>query len=298
MKMNIIKMLSSKGAILSGYRNYLIEIRELVDDTIRIYSFHVKRFMGKAGTPPYKTQDLVNYLAALKKYKETYQSVAKYALKTFYEYLEIPYPVTPRKGKRKRTSTSKLKSVSRPALTSEEIAQIITADLHPRLTAFVCLSTVYGYRRAELGSLTYTNLHLDEGYLDMFILKSREWKRHAIAESITPRLREYGFPEQLSPSSLSRLFKQVCRRSGLGKKKGFGWHSVRRCLATELDNTRALSYRELHQFMNWKTPTSGWREGEPPREVIPGIVMHYTEREAIELDKKVFSIHPFLRYWE
>lgn len=291
--------MKTKESILEDFKSYLIEVRELMNGTIRIYLFTLRMFIDFAGLPPYKTQDIVNYMSMLKKrkYKSGYIQNHRNVIKAFYAFLgkESPFPDRQRKGKRHSLLTD---YEVPPIFDMEEVIEMIHSNkLDSRQRAFLAMSTTFGFRRGEIGSLTAESFNFDDASFRVLILKSREWRTHTIPHQITPTLIKYGFRESLSPPSMSRIFNLIKKRCGFGHRKGYkgySWHAIRRRLAIELDNLGSLTYRELHQFMNWKS--SSTFRGQ--RETISPILMRYTEREPHELDLKVFEVHPFLKYWE
>ena len=295
--------MQTKESILGDFKAYLIEVRELMDNTIKIRLFLLRMFLDFAGLPPYKTQDIVNYMSMLKerKYKQSYIRDHRNLIKTFYEFLgkKSPFPDRHRKGKRH----SQVTDYEVPAIFSKEdvIDMIHSNKLDSRQRAFLAMSTTFGLRRGEIGSLTADSFNFDDASFRVLILKSREWRTRTIPHQITPTLIRYGFHESLSPPSMSRIFGHIKKRCGFGHRKGYkgySWHAIRRRLTIELDKMESLTYREIHQYMSWKSPTTSRFRGQGGRETISPILMQYTRREPHELDMKVFEVHPFLKYWE
>lgn len=294
--------MQTKESILEDFKAYLIEVRELMDNTIRIRLFLLRMFLDFAGLPPYKTQDITNYMSMLRerKYKQSYIRDHRNLIKTFYEFLgkKSPFP-DKRKGKRHSLMTD----YEVPSIFSKEdvIDMIHNNKLDSRQRAFLAMSTTFGFRRGEIGSLTADSFNFDDASFRVLILKSREWRTRTIPHQITPTLIKYGFRESLSPPSMSRIFGHIKKRCGFGRRKGYkgySWHAIRRRLTIELDKLESLTYREIHQYMSWKSSATSRFRGQRGGETISPILMQYTRREPHELDMKVFEVHPFLKYWE
>jgi hypothetical protein len=67
----------------------------------------------------------------------------------------------------------------------------------------------------------------------------------------------------------------------------YGWHSIRRALATEL-LMRDVSLINILRFMRWSDASL---RGEF------GMLVIYARRNQGEIDECVFKVHPFLASW-
>jgi hypothetical protein len=86
---------------------------------------------------------------------------------------------------------------------------------------------------------------------------------------------------------MTRVFQRIMSKVGLGVSRGYGWHSIRRALATELA-LRDVSALNILRFMRW---SDGGVKGEFGMPVI------YARCEQDKIDKSVFEVHPFLSAW-
>jgi hypothetical protein len=87
---------------------------------------------------------------------------------------------------------------------------------------------------------------------------------------------------------MSVVFRRVVRKLGIGLPgENYGWHSIRRALATELVSTD-VSLLNLLRFMRWSDATL---KGEF------GMLAIYAKRNQEELDRSIFKVHPFLGIW-
>ena len=87
---------------------------------------------------------------------------------------------------------------------------------------------------------------------------------------------------------MSFVFQRTVDKLGIGLAQGnYGWHAIRRALATELLYTD-VSLINLVRFMRW---SDGSVKGEF------GMLAIYGERNQEEVDRSVFAVHPLLPIW-
>jgi hypothetical protein len=86
---------------------------------------------------------------------------------------------------------------------------------------------------------------------------------------------------------MTRVFRRIMSKVGLKVNTGYGWHSIRRALATELA-LRNVSALNIIRFTRWSD--TGAR-GEF------GMLAIYGQRNQAEIDKCIFRMHPFLSVW-
>lgn len=67
----------------------------------------------------------------------------------------------------------------------------------------------------------------------------------------------------------------------------WGWHSIRRTLATEL-LLREVSGINILRFMRWSEMSI---KGEF------GMLTLYAKKDQSRVDKEIFSVHPFIDCW-
>lgn len=183
---------------------------------------------------------------------------------------------------------------TRPILNEEQIRGMIVQmkgcpDLAIR-TRFA-VSTIYGARRVELGDLGKGkgDISLESGTIRIKTRKHGDVRTHLIPNEIKPHL----FPdslEPLSPSAMSDLFKRIEENyCGLNHKNGYGWHSIRRRLATWFDD-HDVSREDIYRFMRWKRR----------REILDVYIVRTeteTAKKLAEVDQRIFKVHPFLSAW-
>ena len=87
---------------------------------------------------------------------------------------------------------------------------------------------------------------------------------------------------------MSFVFRRIIKKLGLALPgENYGWHTIRRELATEL-LYRDVSLINVVRFMRW---SDGTVKGEF------GMLAVYGKRNQEEIDRSVFTVHPFLPIW-
>jgi hypothetical protein len=173
--------------------------------------------------------------------------------------------------------------VSRPMLSNAEVYMLIQRGkevLSDRELVYVALSTTYGLRREELGSLSRT-----DGKVTVNTVKGGPVTTHVVPREIKPYLEAY---ESTGVRYMSRIFQRIIRKVGIALPSGnYGWHAIRRGLATEL-LYRDVSLINVVRFLRW---SDGNVKGGF------GMLTIYGKRNQEEVDASVFRVHPFLNIW-
>jgi len=150
------------------------------------------------------------------------------------------------------------------------------------------ISTTYGARRIELGDLDKNTIDLERGVIRIKTRKHGDIRTHIIPNEIKPHL----YPDKLVPLDawqMSELFKRIEEYCGFKHYANFGWHSIRRRLATWLDD-RDVSESDIFKFMRWKRR----------RTILDTYIVRTameTDKKLAEVDQRIFKIHPFLPIW-
>lgn len=185
-----------------------------------------------------------------------------------------------------------------PAFTEEEVATLIrNRDRYTDGERFyLALSTVFGVRREELGRVTRRDIKGNTIFIRTAKKGTPRW--HLIPDEIMPVITAYK-PKAHWGSALSAMFQRICEK-GLGqKKKGYGWHSIRRPLDTLLPIALAregLPLTFTAEYLRWSKKSAGASFLGSP------MAGHYTHPEILSsdpyaLDKIILPIHPFVPYW-
>jgi hypothetical protein len=106
-----------------------------------------------------------------------------------------------------------------------------------------------------------------------------------VPDEIGPYLAGY---ERTGVRYMSFVFQRIVEKLGISLAEGnYGWHAIRRSLATEL-LYRDVSLINVVRFMRW---SDGTVKGEF------GMLAIYGKRNQEEVDRSVFKVHPFLPVW-
>ncbi len=178
--------------------------------------------------------------------------------------------------------------IRRPILSKEAIGRMIILGRQHLLSdtefCYLALATTYGLRRAELARLNSTSF-LNGSQLVVNTAKGGSKTTHIIPSQIAPYLASFRHYES---DSLTRVFHRIAQKSGLNIGAGYGWHSIRRSLATELILSDASALNVL-RFMRWSEVST--RGGF-------GMLTIYAKKDQERVDTDILKLHPFLPYWE
>jgi hypothetical protein len=190
---------------------------------------------------------------------------------------------------------------SSPAFTPEEVEILIKAHTYysPAETWYLAVSTTWGLRREEM--ITIRKKDYTDTVLKVKIAKQKGRLLvldHLIPEEIRPMMLAY-HPKIGNINSLSYLFYRIMDKSGIGQRKGYGWHSIRRTLRTVLEWNLAehrLPLSLVADFMGWSKAQKGAIYGGAP---MLGVYSHQEimSSEPFAVDRKIISVHPFIQYW-
>jgi len=173
--------------------------------------------------------------------------------------------------------------VNRPLFTTDQVVHIITKAkdvCNERELGFLAAASVYGLRRAELGTL-----EVSDGHVKVHTAKDGEVAFQIIPDAIKDYMKGYRACRDVR--YMTKVFQRVMSKVGLEVNRGYGWHSLRRALATELV-LRDVSALNILRFMRWSDASL---KGEF------GMLVIYARREQDKIDKSIFEVHPFLSAW-
>jgi hypothetical protein len=226
----------------------------------------------------YERDDAIRYLSCLREqgYRQSSIDVMVRPVKLLAQIQGWSFP---------RLAMPKVRDVdvSRPVLSYEEVCQMIRKGkevLSERELAYLALSTTYGLRREELSGLGRI-----DGRVTVETAKGGPVTIHLVPDEIRPYLAGY---ERTGVRYMSFVFGRIVEKLGISLAGGnYGWHAIRRALATELVSTD-VSLINVVRFMRW---SDGTVKGEF------GMLAIYGKRNQEEIDRSVFRVHPFLPIW-
>ncbi len=229
----------------------------------------------------YARADVISFLTHLRK-RKLLQSTIEKDLKSIKVVARVQgwdFPKLPLKK-------MPLDEIKRTIFTANEVASLIMMGkriLSQTELCYLALSTVYGLRRVEMFRLNPASFP-NECHLTVHTAKGGSKTLHLIPPEIAPYLEAFT-PYQ--PDTLTHMFHRIAVATGLKATGGYGWHSIRRSLATELVLSETSSINVM-RFMRWT-------ESSIKREL--GMLAIYAKKDQGRIDEQIFRIHPFLPYW-
>jgi integrase len=173
--------------------------------------------------------------------------------------------------------------VSRPAFTVDEVVHIIGKAKEvcsERELAFLAAASVYGLRREEIGTL-----EVSDGHVKVNTAKDGEVAFQIIPDAIKDYMKGYRACKDVR--YITRVFHRIMSKVGLKVNRGYGWHSIKRALATDLALS-GVSAMSILRFMRW---SDAGLKGEF------GMLVIYARRDQDKIDKSIFEVHPFIYAW-
>jgi len=226
----------------------------------------------------YDRDDVIRYLCYLREqgYRQSSIDVMVRPLKLLAQIQGWTFP---------RLAMPKMRDgdVRRPMFSHDEVCQMIRRGkevLSAREVAYLALSTTYGLRREELSGLGRI-----DGKVTVDTVKGGPVTTHVVPGEIKPYLAGY---KRSGVRYMSFVFGRVIKKLDISlPRENYGWHAIRRALATELLYTD-VSLINLVRFMRW---SDGSVKGQF------GMLAIYGKRNQEEIDRSVFKVHPFLPVW-
>ncbi len=177
--------------------------------------------------------------------------------------------------------------IRRTILSKETIGSMISLGKQDILTniecCFLALATTYGLRRIEMVRLNPPSFP-DDHHIIIDTAKGGRRTTHQIPPSIAPYLKCF---KHYEADSLTHMFHRIAGKCGIDTGAGYGYHSIRRSLATELILSEASALNVL-RFMRWSDAST---RGEF------GMLAIYAKKDQARIDEDIFKIHPFLPFW-
>jgi hypothetical protein len=173
--------------------------------------------------------------------------------------------------------------VNRPLFSRDQVVHIISRARElctERELSFLAAASVYGLRREEIGTL-----EVRDGVVKVNGAKGGESTFQIIPDAIKDYMKGYRGCRDVR--YMTRIFQSIMSKVGLEVTRGYGWHSIRRALATELA-LRGVSALNILRFMRWSDASL---KGEF------GMLVIYARCEQEKIDRSIFEVHPFLPVW-
>jgi hypothetical protein len=248
-------------------------------ETARCWRRWTRKFEACCGSKSdYDRDDVIRYSSSLREegYRQSSIDVMVRPLKLLAQIQGWSFP-------RLAMPRARDGDIRRPILSYEQVCQMIRRGkevLSARELAYLALSSTYGLPREEL-----TSLGRIDGKVTVDTVKGGAVTTHLVPDEIRPYLAAY---ERTGVRYMSFMFRRIVTKVGISVAgENYGWHAIRRSLATEL-LYRDVSLINVVRFMRW---SDGSVKGEF------GMLAIYGKRNQEEVDKSVFKVHPFLPIW-
>ena len=234
----------------------------------------------------YNRADVVKFLAHLRKRQLALTTIMK-NLKVLRLIAQIQPERWPKEGFPK-VSLPRVKEqdITRTIFTKKQVISLIQMGrqlLEPMELCYLALATTYGLRRQEMCKPKPPQF--EDGKVVIYTVHGASEKTtHLVPPEIAPYLENF---QPYGPDWLSHVFLRILGRVGIRVGADYGWHSIRRSLATELIRSEASALNVM-RFMRWSEASL---RGEF------GMLAIYAKKDQARIDKDIFKIHPFLPYW-
>lgn len=250
--------------------------------TARRWASVVRRFEGCCGVKgDYGRSDVVKFLVRLRA-----EGLSQNSINTIIQPIKLLSHIQRWKDGFPKLAMARVRSddISRPVFSMDEMRFLISKAKEvcdSRELAFLAMASTYGLRREEVGTL-----EVGEGVVKVNTVKGGQVVVQLIPDEVKEFVKDYRGCKDVR--YLTRVFQKVVGKIGLeldGKR--YGWHSIRRALASELV-MRDVSLLNILRFMRW---SDGSVKGEL------GMLAIYARRNQAEVDRSIFEVHPFLACW-
>ena len=250
-------------------------------ETARRWRSLVQKFEACCGAKDsYYRADVVKFIAELRQ-----QGMKQSSINSRLKALRLLCQIQNWDGGFPRLAMPKVKNseVNRPLFTTDQVVHIISRAREvcsERELSSLAAASVYGLRREEIGTL-----EVHAGVVKVNVAKGGESTFQIIPDAIKDYMKGYRACSDVR--YMTRVFQRVMSKVGLEVNRGYGWHSIRRALATELA-LRDISALNIVRFMRW---SDAGVKGEF------GMLAIYARCEQDKIDKSIFEVHPFLSAW-
>jgi len=252
----------------------------LSDKTVSSYG-RVYRALSERFKSGISETSIVEFLGDVKEStSESMYYLYYYALKKLAKIAKVPFDVKPPEKPEPR---------HRPVVSMEQLQTMIDWAKENGSKAakfYLALSSVFGFRRVELCSLT------EENFVNNYIVVKPKKRGRTRQHRIPPEIEDmvYGFrPSGMNEATMSRFFRSLAKKAGVSLPRRAGWHSIRRLLVTSLFES-GVDPMLISKFM-------GWSLVRPAVAFISPMVEIYTRIESDRVDEEIYAQHPILPMW-
>lgn len=250
-------------------------------DTAKQWRTWAERFETVCGIKEkYDRQDVIKFLAWERK-----QNFTQNSINTHLRPIKLLASIQDWKFPKLSMPSVKASDITRTIFTREQVISLIQTGrkiLEPKELSYIAIATTYGLRREELAKPEPPDI--GNGAITIHTIKGGPTTTHLIPPEIAPYLKDF---QPYSADYMSHIFLRILYKLGIRVGNRYGWHSIRRSLATELLLSDASALNIL-RFMRWSDPSL---RGEF------GMLTIYAKKDQTRIDEQIFRRHPFLPYW-
>ena len=256
-----------------------LSIAGRTQDTINLYLSISRKFLSKHKEI---TEDAIKdyiYELKTKKYSDNYLRLVHYILCRLAKTNKKDVDITPPKIEKTK--------VNQPVFNLEEVKKLIVnckkyCDIQQQ--AYVAVSTIWGLRKIEILRIRKEDIDKKENTIIIKTAKGGRPQAYTIPEKVKDILYSYKW-EEVSRANIYGIFNYtlyLCKFN-LEDYIGYGFHSIRRALITEMLRA-GIDHYTVALWCRWAIPQFG---------MLPT----YTHLVKEDLEKKVYPKHPFLKLW-
>ncbi|GAI86401.1 unnamed protein product, partial [marine sediment metagenome] len=238
------------GKLAEMIYNDLVGRRGSSHDTAQHWKTWTERFEQVCGIKEkYDRSDVVKFLAWERTQDFSQNSINTHLrpIKLLAQIQDWPFP---------KLSMRKVRDedITRTTFSKEQVISLIQMGrqlLTPKEISFLALSTTYGLRREEMSKPEPPDMA--DGKITIHTIKGGPETTHLIPPEIVPYLDSFS---PYGKDYMSHLFLKMLYKTGIRVGAGYGWHSIRRALITDLVLAEA-SVINMMRFMRWSEGSIG-----------------------------------------
>lgn len=267
------------------------------------------KFLGNPST--FDSSDVDRYIAKKRKdgISKNTQRKLFFHLKALAVTNKIDWPFT-------RYDVPKVKEKSEVlTLNPDQLEQMVLSQhlLTDAERFYLAIATTFACRREAMAQMIKRDY--DDATITIRGVHGSETVKHAVPDVIEPVLTN-DWAGSHSVRALSTIFHKIAKKSGLKLDKGYGWHSVRRCVTSVM--RYVLPANQLQE--SYWSEFTGWAKEVTGATFLGSAMMgHYTHPEVLNsefmrklqvltssshdndpywMDHSIYLVHPFLAVWQ
>ncbi len=170
------------------------------------------------------------------------------------------------------------------------------AELSAAERFYLAIATTWIVRREDLSRIKKRDYD-DTTFIIHHSKRGRKVK-HLIPDVLKPVFAAYR-PKDHPPAVLSEMFQRICRKAGLEREKGMGWHSIRHNITTMIATLLPRNNYDpalIADYSGWSKKSLGSFFGGVS---MVGVYRHpeILDKDPYGIDRLVYGIHPYLSFW-